>query len=56
MTSYKNFLLLVLDPGGVSESMDGQGCVILVFELIPRNLIFARENPFQKFTLQDFVN
>ena len=26
--------------GGVSESMNGQGCAILAFELVPKNLIF----------------
>ena len=30
-----------LGGGGVSESMDRQGCVTLVFEVVPKNLIFA---------------
>ena len=31
----------VLWGGGVSESMDGQGCAILALEVVPKNLIFA---------------
>ena len=27
--------------GGVSESMDGQGCAILALEVVPKNIIFA---------------
>ena len=27
--------------GGVSESMDGQGCAILALEVVPKNLIFT---------------
>ena len=27
--------------GGVSESMDGQGCAILALEVVPKKLIFV---------------
>ena len=40
--------------GGVSESMDGQGCAILALEFVPINLIFVK-NPTQKSILQDFM-
>ena len=40
--------------GGVSESMDRRGCAILAPEVVPKNLIFAK-NPAQKFILQEFM-
>ena len=48
-----HFFTKRLGGGGLSESMDGRGCAILALELVPKNLIFAK-NPTQKFILQDF--
>ena len=31
----------MLGGGGVSESIDGQGCAILALELVSKNLILA---------------
>ena len=54
MLIHLQFIGVLFDPlfaqssGGVSESMDGQGCAILALEVVPKNLILHK-NPTQKF-------